>query len=368
MINSVLEKYIKNYLNLQKSCEDECEGNNEDNCEKCMIISAHRFLYGSLKQRLALSSEVDSSSDDIQPFLTGSYRRHTIISPPKDVDGFVPLNADDYQDFTPKEIIELVYSELIEVYKDQDHQPEITIQSHSVSVKFSDTFGADVIPAFPDGELYKIPELDGSEDGKWLISNPKKHIEFVSRVNKKNNGLVIPVVKLLKSWRRDKFETNGIDMKAFHLEMLAVYIFDEYEVSDFSQGLVTFFTYAKNFLHNVLPDPALAEVGENSDLNELLSHKDKTQVIQLILQDSDRAKRASELEASGKTQDAIELWKEIFTSDDFAKTANLVAGEQLAEKLRTAPLYTSSSNPSLSFERQSDDSRRIPATRSWWGK
>lgn len=365
MVNKTFQNYIVNHLNLEKSCDGECTGDHADTCEKCMIIDAHKYLYGSLREKLALSSEVDSSSNDITPFLTGSYRRHTIIRPPKDVDGFVPLNADDYQDYTPKEIIELVYSELLEIYSDYDPQPEISVQSHSVCVQFSDTFGADVIPAFPDGDLYKIPELDGTEDGRWLVSNPKKHIEFVSKVNQDNNGLVVPIAKLLKSWRRDKFESKSIDMKAFHLEMLAVSIFEDHPIKAISSGLLTFFKNAQDYLQGTVADPALKEAGIESNLNDLLDESDKNNLIDLIAEELESAEQAIQLEEENKSVDALDHWKKIFTADGFSETANDTIGKQIASELtRGTTIYRTQDNQRYSFE-SSDETRSVPKSRSW---
>jgi len=352
-IQKVFQNYLTDHLDLRKNCEDACEGNNSQ-CEKCKVIGAHRTLRRELKERLSIMEEVESSGDeDIYSFLTGSYKRGTIIRPPKDVDFFIVLKEDDYEDFSPAEILNLLHAAVTDIYPDK----KIKVQTHSITIEYSEDFGIDVIPAFEDGENYKIPEVSEGEE-KWLVSNPKKHEEEITEGNKETGGMLIPIVKILKSWRREKAD----ELKSFHLEMIALKILGTGIIDSFSSGLAKFFAESGTALNKKIEDPANPDNYVDGDLKE----GGRNDLIELVNQESKVAEAALKWEKKGDEDKAVSDWKKIFTSDSFAKAANKIAAEMVSKAIYTQGLYKTDDKGVLETDKdKSQEDVKIPRSSSW---
>jgi tRNA nucleotidyltransferase (CCA-adding enzyme) len=91
--------------------------------------------------RTAVASQLSVVDD----FLTGSYRRHTMIGPLKsaDVDVLIVLDR-GYKDRGPRAVLELVKKTLLDEYKTGT---QISRNGQAVTITFSD-FIVDVVPAF----------------------------------------------------------------------------------------------------------------------------------------------------------------------------------------------------------------------------
>src|SRR5690606_6316241 len=94
-----------------------------------------------------------------------------------------------------------------------------TSQRRSIGVEFGNNFSMDLVPSieYKKDESYKVFDKRTLEA---IHSNPKYHGKLLSEANDKLNGKLVPIIKLLKSWRRSKCEY----VKSFHLEILAVQV------------------------------------------------------------------------------------------------------------------------------------------------
>jgi len=314
-MDDIFKKYVQKYLTIQKDCKDACVGEN-DKCEKCRVIAAHKDLRAKLKERLSIMEEVDSSGDeDIYSFLTGSYKRGTIIRPPKDVDFFNVLIEDDYRDFTPSEALNILYAALSDIFSDKEKAGEIKPQTHSITVVYSDTFSIDVIPAFEDGDTYRIPHvpLPGKGEEKWLISNPKIHEEVVHDANEKTGGKLIPIIKLIKDWKRTTCKPLNIPVTSFHLELLATQILGDDEVESIDIGLADFFSKAIDFMNeSCVEDPA----NPKNLVDGELADEDRKTLKSILIDTAKIAKTAVEAEQNGERDEAINEWRRIFENID----------------------------------------------------
>lgn len=361
----IFQKYIQKHLAIQKDCKGECAGDN-DNCEKCRVLAAHRDLREKLKDRLSIMEEVDSSGDeDIYSFLTGSYKRGTIIRPPKDVDFFNVLKEDDYKNFTPSEALNILYAALTDIYPDKEAAGEIRPQTHSITVVYSDTFSIDVIPAFEDGKTYRIPHvpLPGQGEEKWLISNPKVHEKIVHEANEKTGGKLIPIVKLIKDWKRTKCKPKNIGVTSFHLELLATQILGTKEIESIDAGLAKFFTQAPNFMN----EPCISDPANTDNLvDEDLTDNERKGLKALLTSEAEVAEEAVQAEKDGKHDEAILKWEQIFISTEFHAITQEKEASRMAEALRTGNLYQTGEKSELTIlPTKNETDRRIPRTPSW---
>lgn len=195
-------------------------------------------------------------------FLTGSYRRQTLIGPlnQADVDVVVVLDR-KYKDRGPRAVLELVRKALLVEYT---RTPAISRNGQAVTITFSD-FVVDVVPAFlrPWWTWNEGWEICDSGSDRWITTNPKKHVEISAAANRAHGGQMVPRIKQLKAWNR----TAGEPLRSFHLEALAWSVFGTSwlwksgQNSDWTSARY-FFDKARTGLRSQLHDPA----GAGSDV------------------------------------------------------------------------------------------------------
>lgn len=281
-IQEHFDAYLKDFINLR-----------DKDIKK---IKVHTELREKLEVLLSFKGEGETYS-----FLTGSYVRNTIIRPPKDVDFFIVLDETKYGNIGPKDILSTLEKAIKDVLKDK----RIVVQSHSVTIEYDNEFGIDVIPAFENGsDRYKIPEVINDKEA-WLLSNPKIHKEKLTKANESNNGQLVPIVKLLKSWKED----NCAYLKSFHLELLAARILDNAGIRNISEGLNIFFNGASSYLSTAcVVDPA----NTTNLVDSYLNANERSQAINSILKAKEISNKAWELEAKDDIDGSIKEWNKLF--------------------------------------------------------
>lgn len=262
--------------------------------------------------RIALRGKLALKDD----FLTGSYRRHTIIKPREgemfDVDIFVAFSRTEYDEKELKELRSLVAVALAEIKKENPGFGINNIndtQRRSVCVEYGNNFFIDVVPSIEieKDKLYKI------FDQKTLApvkSNPKLHAQLLTDANEYTGGKLVPIIKILKSWKREKCDY----FKSFHLELLAVELLGGEKTLSYTDGIVKFFSEAGQKLKAAcLKDPA-----NSSYLIDAYLDTDGTRSELLNLVDIARryANNAVRLERSGDSESALIEWRKIFEPDD----------------------------------------------------
>jgi len=320
---------VKN-VNLVKLCEGECTGS-KAGCDICLVTSRYKDLVTELMKKMTV---LPTKDEENQPsyFLTGSYRRHTMIRPPKDIDLFIVLDSGKYQDteldglITPKALLGRLKSILKDIFKDEQ-KIEVKRQRHSVIVKYDKNFSIDIIPAFEtdDKKAYKIPDIEHGESGSYIISNPKIHYEYINGINDSTQAggkkRFKKVVRLLKFIKRKEFNAEPIKIRSFHFELLAARIIGPDKINSYSEGLINFLSKASNYFDRAcIIDPANPDNKVDDYLDDLDLETRKL-IINKLNNLYDVCQKAIESERLGKDADAIEQWKKIFNiqSDNFDK-------------------------------------------------
>lgn len=236
----------------------------------------------------------------LDSFLGGSYRRNTMIAPLKeaDVDIFVVLSSKYFEAGGQLALLNKVKGVLRKTYT---KTPEISTNGQAVTIIFTD-FRVDVVPAFNrEGGGYLIPD---SQMGRWIGTDPTKHVELWTAANKWHDGDFIPMVKMLKGWNKSR------DLvRTFHLECLALSVFNNVTISDFPSGARFFFDKAREKIKFKLPDPAgysddvAAHVSKQADIDAIVKRLDWAY---------ERANEAESLARSGDTAKAFDKWSLIF--------------------------------------------------------
>jgi hypothetical protein len=235
----------------------------------------------------------------LDSFLTGSYRRQTMIAPLKsaDVDIFIVLDPSHYQLNGKKKLLENVRDALLVTYP---LTPQIRPDGHAVTITFTD-FKVDVVPGFHrKGGGFLIPDTERSE---WISTDPKRHVDIWSEANKAHNGDLVPLIKMVKGWNKSRNL-----FKSFHLETLTLAALQGVTISSFPSGLRFVFDKGISIVAHKLADPA----GYSDDVAAHVNTGEKIKALQDRLKWArDTAMDAERLEASGNTRAAFEKWQKL---------------------------------------------------------
>lgn len=173
------------------------------------ISSAHKAL------RIYLNSHDSYSKRYVRTYLSGSYAKHTSIRPAKDlnnIDVDVVVETNYATDSNSADVINELFDALADSSKYSSAHP----QAHSVGISLSN-LDIDVVPLAIDNENRFVGCMD---DGKWVETNPKGHIEWSTSVNERRGGKFKPVVKIMKWWRRENCPDDERWPKGITLEKI----------------------------------------------------------------------------------------------------------------------------------------------------
>ena len=244
---------------------------------------------------------VEKELDVLDSFLTGSYRRNTMLAPLSgaDIDVFVVLDPKYYQSDGQAALLDKVKATLKKTYP---KTPKISRNGQAVTITFTD-FKVDVVPGFyREGGGYLIPD---SARGEWIATDPKKHVDIWAAANKAHNGDLVPLLKIIKAWNKSHDDV----MRSFHLETVALLVLDNVRIDNLWSGARFVFDKARAKISVKVPDPA-----EYSDdvAAHIRTQADIDKVVSALQVAYDRALAAEALERAGKTSQAFEKWALVF--------------------------------------------------------
>lgn len=233
-------------------------------------------------------------------FLTGSYKRHTMIAPLKeaDIDLFAVLDPLHYPGLAVTDFLESVRLALREEYP---RTPRFSKNGQAITISFTD-FKIDVVPAFDrQGGGYLIPDIHSE---RWIATDPKAHEKLASEQNSWHHGSLVPLIKMIKCWNR----AHSKLLRSFHLENLVIKVLHQMSIDDWPSALRYFFQKAKDELWHPLPDPA----GYSGNLSSYLDDFTKREIYNRFLAAYDRAAEAEKLVRADRTEAAIGRYRVLF--------------------------------------------------------
>lgn len=237
----------------------------------------------------------------LDTFLTGSYRRSTMIAPLKDtdIDVFVVLDPSLFKQDGQAWLLDKVKTALKKTYPTT---PKISRNGQAVTITFTD-FTVDVVPAFNrQGGGFLIAD---SVNARWIATDPKKHVDIWSTANATHQGNLVPLIKMVKAWNRQ----NGALLRSFHLEGKILGILNNVTINDFSSGSRFVFDKARQTVKSATYDPS----GYGGNLADYLNTPQKINDVLSRLESAyNRAVEAENLEKQGKTSLAVDKWRLIF--------------------------------------------------------
>lgn len=178
-------------------------------------------------------------------YLSGSYARDTAIRPLDDVDVIFMIDPAKWPNslemlISGRPSPDAVLTSFASAIRYRYPVSSVYGQRRSVRLELNH-LDIDVVPAINadnQGNTIWIPDRDAD---RWIKSSPKKHSENAANVNKNQNGLFKPIVKLLKYWNGNLPSTANL--KSFAIETIAVHLFTNVEIGSLEEGLLLFFDF-----------------------------------------------------------------------------------------------------------------------------
>jgi hypothetical protein len=131
-----------------------------------------------------------------------------------------------------------------------------------------------------------------------------RHVEIWSARNKTHNGDLVRMIKMLKGWNKSRNV-----FRSFHLEVLALSVFNGITITDYPSGARYFFDKARDKIRVKVADPA----GYSDDVAAHVAGEDQFSAIIERLKWAYTTARDAELRAaSGNISGAFEKWQQIF--------------------------------------------------------
>jgi len=262
-------------------------------------------ITGLQKNTVATSQEnvrnaIAGEMDILDSFLTGSYSRSTMIAPlsEADIDIFIVLDPKYYEMDGQASLLDKVKRVLLKTYT---KTPKISRNGQAVTITFTD-FVVDVVPAFNrKGGGYLIPN---SVQKTWIATNPKTHVDIMIEKNKNHGGDLVPIVKMIKGWNRN----IKYSFVSFRLELLAIEIFENVTISNYSSGMRYFFDKGRDRIKYKANDP-VPYGGEISGLRNITTQEEAVSRFETAY---NRAVNAEQYYKNGKIENAVCEWKKIF--------------------------------------------------------
>lgn len=237
----------------------------------------------------------------LDSFLTGSYKRNTMIAPLSgaDVDIFVVLDPGYFNPNGAAALLDRVKAVLRKTYT---RTPEISRSGQAVTITFTD-FQVDVVPGFHrKGGGFLIPN---SRSHQWIATDPKQHVRLWSDANAAHIGDLVPLIKMIKQWNR----CHSNLLRSFHLETLMLNVLTNVTITNFPSGARYVFDKAHAAVQQPVTDPA----GYSGNLGAYLDTQLKINEVCTRLNTAYQcAREAERLETQGRTDLAFEKWQQIF--------------------------------------------------------
>lgn len=170
------------------------------------IVNSHTHLR---QNNLRTLSYIDDA------FLTGSYKRHTMIKPPNDVDLFVVINH-SHHEITPNAVLKKLKRDLSDFYPNsvvRQDKPCIVLDFNHCAFELTPAIKINQYLGFS----YYIPSQGGNT---WMqVEDPRNLEQQLSHANRSLSGMLTPLIKMMKVCKR---QNNLKGKKSFELENLAI--------------------------------------------------------------------------------------------------------------------------------------------------
>ena len=247
-------------------------------------------------------------------FLTGSYRRHTKTKPLKDIDIFFVMKESERQ--YRNQAAGKVLDDYLATLKDEYGKDAVRRQSRSINIDFGvqvkdedktdyKVLSIDVVPAFPAGSDYEIPDGD---TGKWIKTNPKIHAEKATNAHQAYGNEWKGLVRMAKYWNNNPKHGEKPVKPSFLIEVMALECLYGGWGGQFDREMQSFFATLADRVGDVWADPA----GLGPPISNSMDRTKVDRARQALGQAARQADQAINLTRQGRNGDALRAWRELF--------------------------------------------------------
>lgn len=320
-VSSAFTEFMRNTVNLESQKVEQARRSRDflkskiSNFDDFFPLYSERNIdYGSFARKTKIRE-----LDDIDMIFTLKANGCTWF---EDYNGTVYLNppeySQDYNNFCHPNSLKLNSRKIINKFiislKSIPHYTKANIHRNMQSVSFtldSYDWNFDIVPAFMTTEdifgksYYLIP--DGC--GNWMKTDPRIDRARVTRINQKNNGRILDIIRIIKYWQR---RATMPSISSYLLENIVL----EYYENNNSTGYIDFdirdiFRYLVDRIYQDLQDPK----GIQGNINTL-TFEDKIKISYKANNDFTIANNAIRFETQEKNHiSSIIEWRKIFGSN-----------------------------------------------------
>jgi predicted nucleotidyltransferase len=247
-------------------------------------------------------------------FLTGSYARHTKTKPLKDIDIFFELKESEkhYRSKAPTIVINDFHAALVDKYG----KNAVRKQSRSLNIDFGVVIDADdntdyrivsvdVVPAFPDGDNYEIPDTDS---GKWIKTNPKTHATKATMAHQAYSSEWKGLVRMIKYWNNNPRHGEKPAKPSFLIEVMALQCLHGGWQGRFDYEIQGFLSTLADRIFDEWSDPA----GLGPAISNGMDASRKQRARQILSASSRESSIAINHARQGRNGEALGAWRALF--------------------------------------------------------
>lgn len=225
-----------------------------------------------------------------ETFLNGSYERDTMIRPLNDIDIFAVLDEAYWKDENgvrkkPQSILNKIKDFL---NNQNDYKGKVKQDRPCVTVELSNK-SFDILPVFEEIEGYTMPNHDLES---WIHTYPKILTENLKNAHKAYSYKLKNIIRVIKYWNR----LNEKIMPSFHIEEVAIEIFESKTFENFEKSIRKWFDNAEYYLEK-------KKFKSDTQYDDFKNKLNKAKI---------KLQEAKELLDKKNEYEAKRIWKDVF--------------------------------------------------------
>ena len=240
------------------------------------------------------------------PWAIGSYGRHTIVRPERDIDIMVAFSVADYWSRYQSDS-RVFLRWLRDGLKPAYPRTRVGVRQMAVHLALGEDLEVDLVGGFHrNGGGFFIP--DGS--GGWQATNPPYHDQLMTDANVRLGSHLKPLVRVMKAWN---IMGNRGRLRSFHLEMIVERVWQKASsLPPLPAVVAATLETGASWVRATHPDPWK---GSGQNLDSYLTAETRSAIAKTMDEDAVCAKKAQACVAAGQTAKAFERWQVVFNHE-----------------------------------------------------
>ena len=212
-----------------------------------------------------LSDSLELKDDDvIRTLFGGSVSKHTAINGLSDIDVLAIVNDSSLSGQSPAAVIRLMAQRI----RQRLPQTSVSTGDLAVTVRYSDGIEVQVLPAIRTKSGVRIAD---PKTNSWSdVVYPERFARKLTQVNQRNDGKVIPIVKLAKSLAAHMIPSDRNSISGYHMESLVIETFKNYQGA---HDLKSMFRHFTDFSSQAVMKPITDPTGQSRHVDEYMGQE-----------------------------------------------------------------------------------------------